>query len=150
MLSSISHLLLHMSAGVVNPADARPAAPNSAARRSSVSTMSLSSSRFGSFRSAYISCKLKHFIRSINFWHSALGSVPQRRASVSLGSGWSGHNSASTLGNHSSMLATDVMTEQHEHSRIEQLEQRMADALQREASLNVYELLASATHRMQH
>ena len=48
------------------------------------------------------------------------------------------------------MLATDEMTEQQEHSRIEQLEQRMADALQREASLNVYELLASATHRMQH
>jgi len=74
--------------------------------------------------------------------------VPQRRASVSLGSGWSGHHSASTLGNHSNMLASDAIAEQQEQSRIEQLEQRIADALQREASLNVYELPASATHSM--
>ena len=46
------------------------------------------------------------------------------------------------------MLASDAIMEQQEQSRIEQLEQRIADALQREASLNVYELLASATHSM--
>jgi hypothetical protein len=46
------------------------------------------------------------------------------------------------------MLASDAIAEQQEQSRIEQLEQRIADALQREASLNVYELPASATHSM--
>jgi hypothetical protein len=41
------------------------------------------------------------------------------------------------LGSQSSLLASDSSVEQQEHMRIEQLEKRLSEVLQREASLNV-------------
>jgi hypothetical protein len=72
-----------------------------------------------------------------NSWCSTLGSVPQRRSSIAIGMSRSGHNSALTVGSHNSTLALDGLKEQQDHIRIEQLEKRLFEVLQREASLNV-------------
>jgi hypothetical protein len=54
-----------------------------------------------------------------------------------LGISRSGQNSVLALGNLSSTQALDGSKRQQDHERIEQLEKRLFEVLQREATLNV-------------
>jgi len=71
-----------------------------------------------------------------NLWCSATSSVQPRRSSVALGIGWTGRSSSLTLGSHN-IIPFDGSAESQDHMRIEQLEKRLVDTMQREASLNV-------------
>jgi hypothetical protein len=112
------------------PPDARVAAPHAVARRSSISAIPFSTPRFAAIW-------LKDLVALVTHLSSASRSVPQRRSSLALGMGRSDHSSALALGNHSSMLAFNGSTEDQEPTRVEQLEKRLSEVLQREASLNV-------------
>jgi hypothetical protein len=55
---------------------------------------------------------------------------------VALGIGWTGRSSSLNLGSHN-ITPFDGSAEPQDHVRIEQLEKRLVDTMQREASLNV-------------